>query len=307
MKMSEEIVNEHYSVSNYPKLDIAGIKPKGTSCDTYRMNDYIVDYNFSDSFKLNGGKRMNNDKRTRYERVSYFKGCYLLANSLNNTLKNSDIYYEPNGIVLSIDYIEFLQFLKRTNITLKTTYNRRDGIQYNFLSYPSYIESESVEYLLNKLFILGLNKEISGIGTLIETPNKYHMGKNVFREYDSYLDKNDGRKVSHVRMLMNDNNYHWVRIAPIKWNVNKEINQLFTDSIIIPYDYPFEKDAEKCVAYINKVLFQEMNYHPDLYISDSIWDKICISYQLHRYRNYLLSYCRDDEFADKPKSRVLKK
>ena len=50
-----------------------------------------------------------------------------------------------------------------------------------------------------------------------------------------------------------------------------------------------------------------MNYHPDLYISNSIWDKIWISYQYHRYRDYLLPYCRDDKFAGKPKSRVLKK
>lgn len=300
--MNEKIVNEHYSVGNYPKLDIAGIKPKGTSCDSYRMNDYIINYDFSDSFKLNGVRR------TSYVHSRpYYSGYYLLANISNNTLKSSDKYHEPNGIILSIDYIEFLQFLKQTGITLKTTYNRCDGIQYEFLSYPNYIESDSDEYLLNKLFISGFNKEIPGIGTLVETTNKYHMGKNVFREYDSYLDKNDGRKVSHVRMLMNDNNFHWVRITPIKWNIDKEINQIFSDSIIIPYDYPFEKDAKKCVAYINKVLFQEMNYHPDLYISDSIWDKIWISSQLHKYRNYLLTDCRDNKLTDKPISRVLKK
>ena len=300
--MSKEIVNGHYSVSNYLKLDIAGLEPKGTSCGNYKMNDYIIDYYFSDSFKLNGGIR------TSYGGYgSYCRGYYLLANILNNTLKSSDKYHDPNGIILSIDYIEFLQFLKQTGIRLKTTYNERGDIQYEFLSHPNYIESESDEYLLNKLFVLGLNKKIPGIGILVENPNKYHMGKNVFREYDSYLDKNYGRKVSHVRMLMNDNNYHWVRITSVKWNIDKEINQIFTDSIIIPYDYPFEKDVEKCVAYINEVLFQEMNYHPDLYVSDSIRDKIWISYQLYKYRNYLLTYCKDDKLADKPKSRVLKK
>lgn len=300
--MSEEIVNGHYSVSNYPKLNIPRIEPKGVVCNTYRLNDYLIDYDFGDSYKLNKGKRVSYGIHG-----SDCRGCYLLTNILNNTLKSSDEYHEPNGIILSVDYIEFLKFLKRTGILLKTIYNGSDVIQYEFLSYPNYVESKSDEYILNKLFILGLNKKIPGIGALVETSNKYHMGKNVYQEYDSYLDKNNGRKASHVRILMNDNNYHWVRITPIRWNIDKEVNQLFTDSIIIPYDYPFEKDVEKCESYINKVLFQEMNYHPDLYISNSIWDKIWISYQYHRYRDYLLPYCRDDKFAGKPKSRVLKK
>ena len=297
MKTSEEIVNEYYSVDDYPKMSITGVKVSDFF-DTYEMVDYIRYYSFTDyNLKLSNVIRI----------ADVNKGCYLLANNLDNSLKSSDDYHEPNGIVLSIDYIEFLKFLKQTGITLKTTYNKCDDIQYEFLSYPNFIESENVEYLLNKLFVLGLNRKISGIGTLIETQNKYHMGKNVFQEYDSYLDKNNGRKESHVRMLMNDNIYHWVRITSIRWNINKEINQLFTDRIIIPYDYPFENDAEGCIKYINEVLYQEMNYHPDLYLSDSIWDKIRISYQLHKYRNYLETYCKDDKFVDKFKSRVLKR
>ena len=136
IKVSKEVVNGHYSVSNYLKLDIAGLEPKGTSCGNYKMNDYIIDYYFSDSFKLNSGRR------TSYVHSRpYYSGYYLLANISNNTLKSSDKYHESNGIILSIDYIEFLQFLKQTGITLKTTYNGRDDIQYEFLSYPNFIES----------------------------------------------------------------------------------------------------------------------------------------------------------------------
>lgn len=303
MSLTNERIDKCYLINNYPKLNIIGVKPSDGVGNIYRMNNYIMDYPFSkdcwgfitSDLRLHSGCEGN---------WGGDLGHYLLTNILNNTVRSSDGYHEPSGIILSIDYVEFLNFLNQTDITLKTIYDTEScKIQYEFLSYPNFIESKYDEYLLNRLFVSGINKKILGIGTLVENKNMYHMGKNVFQEFDSYLDKNNGEKVRHVRMLMKDNIYHWVRITSIKWNIEEENNRIVSNNIVLPFDYPFRNDAESCTQYINEVLYKEMKYHPDLYISEKISDKFFKFYQLYKYRKYLEIYSQNSKY----KSRIIRR
>ncbi len=41
MKISEKVIDEHYFIDNYPKLDIPGVKPSGRVGDIYKIYGYI--------------------------------------------------------------------------------------------------------------------------------------------------------------------------------------------------------------------------------------------------------------------------
>lgn len=280
--------NKNYFINNYPKLDI----PEKAILNKSKINEYIEFYPFTNNLKLYLGVKGLWDKQSVE---------YLITNHLNNTLASSDPsrYFEPYGIRFSINYIEFLKFLKKTNITLKTNFIYCNGIlQFYFLSYPDAIVSPKEEQILNNLF--SASEEAKSINKLIENHNEYHIGNDIFQEYSRFLHSNK----NYVRMLSKDGKYHWIEVKPIIWNVDEDNNQLITDKIIVPFDEPFVNNAYECIRYINQVLYPEMNYHPEQYISNNIIDKIRISHQLIKNRKYLLdNQCQNLN----AKSKVLKR
>ena len=173
---------------------------------------------------------------------------------------------------------------------------------YKFLSYPNSIVSKLEQYILDELYSIG--GSVKGIGTLYENGNKYHIGNQEVLEFNSYLVKNKGKKVNYVRMKLNDGKYYWVRVSPIIWSVDSNINLLYTKSAIIPFDLPFNIDVNKYTEYINNILYPELNYHPEQYLSKNLINKIDIWIELHKYNGYLID---EEEYSNKSKSKILKK
>lgn len=291
-------------MNEYPKLDIPENEPSYISGYIYRMNDYIEYY----PFKNNIPKGFRN--RDFYG-CSYRECHYPLSNHKDNDLKSSDNYHYPCGIMLSINYIEFLNFLKQTGIILKTYKDKIDSpdTRYQFLSYLNSMASKKDEYVLNSVY--SMNGEIEGIGKLIKNGNYYHIGNNIVEEYDSYLNINNNKKVNYVRMMMNDGNNHWIKIEPLTWRVDEKNNQLVSD-IVIPFDAPFNmsNSYEDSIKYINDVLYEEMNYHPEQYMSnnvkDIVKDTMYIKKELHRYKHYLINNNQSDEDSKSEVSRIKK-
>ena len=277
------------TMNEYPKLDISVEPSIGGARHIYRINDYIEYY----PFKNNIPKGFRN--REFYGSSYSYREChYPISNHNDNNLKGSDNYHYPCGIMLSINYIDFLNFMNQTGIILKTYKDEIDSpdVRYLFLSYLNSMASEMDEYVLNNLY--SMEGEIEGVGKLIKNGNEYHIGNNIVQEYDSYLNVNNNKKVNYVRMMMNDGVYHWIKIEPLTWRVDKKNNQLISN-IVIPFDTPFDMNSncEDCVKYINDVLYKEMNYHPEQYISnnirDIVKDALYIKQELCRYKGYLIS------------------
>lgn len=274
------------TMNEYPKLDIP-LKPSIGVGNIYRMNDYIEYY----PFKNNIPKGFRNRE---FYGLSYRECHYPISNHNDNNLKGSDNYHYPCGIMLSINYIDFLNFLKQTGIILKTYKDEIDSpnVRYQFLSYLNSMASEMDEYILNNLY--SMEGKIEGVGKLIKNGNEYHIGNNIVQEYDSYLNMNNNKKVNYARMIMNDGVYHWIKIEPLTWRVDKKNNQLISN-IVIPFDTPFDMNSncEDCVKYINDVLYKEMNYHPEQYMSnnirDIVKDGLYIKRELCRYKDYLIN------------------
>ena len=105
-------------------------------------------------------------------------------------------------------------------------------------------------------------------------------------------------------MKLNDGKYYWVRVSPIIWSVDSNINLLYTKSAIIPFDLPFNIDVNKYTEYINNILYPELNYHPEQYLSKKLINKIDIWVELHKYNGYLID---EEEYSNRSKSKILKK
>ena len=249
-------------------------------------------------------------KRKEVINKYYFDNYYPKLDILE---KKNDEDSKQSEVKLCINYTEFLNFLKQTGIILQTQIGGKNKIQYKFLSYPNYIVSGMDEYLLNRLKI---TKDEREIGMLINTQNlselwlehehKYHVGNDILPEYIAYLYKknrchsNDLNPEYFVRMLINDI-YRWIKIEPIIWNVDKESNQLISDNITFQFSEEIIDDNDKCVEYINNILYSEMNYHPEQYLSDNILYKMIINYQLYKHENCL------KEINGEIQTKILKK
>ena len=258
-------------IQEFPKLKILDDnKFWGHGC-VYKLNDYIVKYPFKE--ERNSPWLFNQ------------MGRYAIADYDENSLISSEGSI-PDGIILCINYIEFLRFLKQCHITLKTKVSGSNDMYYKFLSWPNSIVSKQEQYILDELYSIG--GSIKGIGTIYENGNKYHIGTQEVLEFDSYLVKNKGKKVNYVRMMLKDGKYYWVKVSPIIWSVDSECNLLYTKSAIIPFDLPIDVDVNKYTEYINNILYPELNYHPEQYLSKKLIDKFNIWVDLLEYNGYLI-------------------
>ena len=262
---------------NYLRLEILG---KKNDSDLLKLSGFVEQYPFSNGLRYSFGGT----------------GAYILANYNTNTLYSSNKYAELFGVVLSISYIEFLMFLKQHKITLKTHTDYNGKIQYEFLTYPDQVVNKKDQYILDELYI----GKLSGIGKLYSNGNKYHIGNQVIQEYDVYLEKNHNKLENYVRILLDDGEFHWVKVSPILWKVDENNFLIYTNRVIIPFDKPLTNNLEDCNKYINNILYSEMNYHANMYISKSIIDKFRILCELNSYKDYLI------EGETKPKI-ILKK
>lgn len=274
-------------IQEFPKLKILDDNKFLCHGGVYKLNDYIVKYPFKE--ERNSPWFLNQ------------MGRYAIADYEENSLISSEGSI-PDGIILSVNYIEFLRFLKKSHITLETEVSGFSGMYYKFLSYPNSIVSKIEQCILDELYSIG--GSVKGIGTLYKNGNKYHIGNQEVLEYDSYLVKNKGKKVNYVRMKLNDGKYYWVRVSPIIWSVDSNINLLYTKSAIIPFDLPFNIDVNKYTEYINNILYPELNYHPEQYLSKKLINKIDIWVELHKYNGYLID---EEEYSNRSKSKILKK
>lgn len=274
-------------IQEFPKLKILDDNKFWGHGNVYKLNDYIAKY----PFKVERNSPWLFNQMGRYAIADYEE--YSLISSEGSI---------PDEIILSINYIEFLRFLKQCHITLKTKVSGSNDMYYKFLSWPNSIVSKQEQYILDELYSIG--GSIKGIGTLYENGNKYHIGTQEVLEFDSYLVKNKGKKVNYVRMMLKDGKYYWVKVSPIIWYVDSECNLLYTKSAIIPFDLPIDVDVNKYTKYINNILYPELNYHPEQYLSNKLIDKFNIWVDLLEYNGYLID---GEEYSTKSKSKIIKK
>ena len=239
---------------------------------TNELNSFNFEYEIS-----------NESERMAYILVDYKNNTMEVSDPHNRDFFNSKQHF---GLVLSINYSDFLNYLNQNNLIVKTHINK-NGLQYEFLSFPDTIASKTEEDILNKIY--NSNGEIKEIGKIINNGNKYHIGNCEVYEFDVYLKQSE--KKNYVRMIMKDGKYHWVNVNTLFWNVDKKNNILYTDNIVLPFDGTLKKDIPELTDYINNVLYYEMNYHPEQYISnnlkDIVRDIICIKQEMYRNKDLL--------------------
>ena len=214
--------------------------------------------------------------------------AYVVYDESKHTLISSDRYLKPCGLRLEMCYADFLNWINNNDLVLKNVESIRKDNMISLFTYLKDKVSTKEEVILNNLYSLK---------KLVKT-NVYVIGNKQFDEY--YYNGN-----YYVRLLNNDS-YTWITIDSIKWKIDKENNRIISNHIFTSLPYFLDYTPDEYDNYINTILYKEMTYHPEKYLSDNIVDILKTKMLLLKNKEYLLTSYDDSKspFIQKTMKRI---